>query len=531
MADHGVTAATGSGGDRMLSRRSMLKLSLLGGGALIAGPGLLAACSTSSSGGGSGSGGSQDITVGVVGDIVNFDPYYNGTVDFILLQNLNTFLIDYTDSLKPVPAALTSWTISSDHTQVTLKLRPDLKLQTGKTWTADDLVQGFKRAEDPTEGQQLNGPMSIVKSYKATDSHTVVLTFTQQVPDLLITDLLESFPAVDSAHNNSKFLATKAASGGPFQLVSRDPGNTVVISKWPDYWNAKDVHLNKVTFRIFDNADAMVGALQSGALDAIYSMPAKNASQLKDQYTIIKGYPGALVQCLRINLNTPPWNNIKLRQAMSRALDRQRIAKEVYFGYSLPLYLPWGPNSPANDPSYAQSNSYDLKVAKQLWQEAGSPPGAEAIAAGSDAESLQTLQILQQSLKQIGFNLKITTMDLATFDKRLLAGDFGILLGGIGNSSKSPSRIDTNSIFRITDNPVLKDNVPQEYIDAIKASEQAITPDQAKAAYAKLNKVITEQAFGIPVCDMPTLIATKKSLTGVTRDVDNRLVLEGAKVS
>lgn len=522
----GEMAGTCSGGDRTLSRRSMLKLSLLGGGALVAGPGLLAACGSGTSSSSAKGGG---ITVGVVGDIANFDPYYNGTVDFILLQNMNTFLIDYTDSLKAVPAALTSWKINSDNTQVTLSLRSDLKLQTGKTWTADDLVQGFKRAANPSEGQQLNGPMSIVKDYKATDSHTVVLSFNQPVADLLITDLLESFPAVDSAHNSSKYLATKAAGGGPFQLVSRDPGNNVVIKQWPDYWDAKNVHLDKVTFRIFDNADAMVSALQSGALDAIYSMPAKNASQLKDQFTIVKGYPGALVQCLRINLNVPPWNNIKLRQAMSRALDRKRIAQEVYFGYSMPLYLPWGPNSPANDPSYATSQSYDLKAAKQLWQEAGSPSGAEAIAAGSDAESLQTLQILQQSLKQIGFNLKITTMDLATFDKRLLAGDFGILLGGIGNSSKSPSRVDTNSIFRIADNPVLKNNVPQEYIAAIKASERAVAPDEAKAAYATLNKVITEQAFGIPVCDMPTLIATKKSLTGVTRDVDNRLVLEGAK--
>ncbi|NJC72922.1 ABC transporter substrate-binding protein [Planosporangium thailandense] len=531
MADksvRGTADVTDGGNSQVLSRRSILRMSLLGSSALFAGP-ALAACGTSS--GGSGSTASQNVTIGVVGDMVNFDPYYNGTVDFILLQNLNTFLIDYDDKLKPQPAALTSWEISSDHTQVTLKLRPNLKLQTGKTWTADDLVQGFKRAADPAEGQQLNGPMAIVKDYKATDSSTVVLTFNQPVPELLITDLLESFPAVDSADNSSKELASKPASGGPFQLVSRDPGNDVVISRWPDYWNAKNVHLEKVTFRIFDNADAMVGALQSGALDAAYSLPAKNASQLKNQYAIVKGYPGALVQCLRINVNTAPWDNIKLRQAVSRALDRERIAREVYFGYSVPLYLPWGPDSPANDRSYAKMNSFDLNAAKQLWQEAGSPAGAEALADGSDADALQMLQILQQDLKQIGFDLKITTVDKATFTKRLLAGDFGILFGAIGNSSKSPSRVDTNSIFRIVKNPVLKDKVPQEYIDAIKASERAVTPDQAKAAYAQLNKVITEQAFGIPVCDMPTLTATKKSLTGVTRDVDNRLVLEGAKVS
>src|SRR5262249_1927752 len=152
----------------------------------------------------------------------------------------------------------------------------------------------------------------------------------------------------------------------------------------------------------------------------------------------------------------------------------------------------------------------------------GSPSGAEALADGSDADTLQMLQILQQNLKQIGFDLKITTVDKATFTKRQLAGDFGILFGALGNASKSPTRVDTNSIYRIAKNPPRKAKVPQPYIDAVNASEQAITPSQAKAAYARLNQVVTEQAFGIAVCDRPTLIATKKSLSGVTRDVDNR---------
>lgn len=534
MAGNGIggTAGPGSGADRTLSRRAMLKLSLLGGGALIAGPGLLAACSTSSSGGGSGSSGGQNLTVGVVGDISNFDSYYDDGEEFIILANLNTFLIDYNDKLEPSPAALTKWELNSAHTQATLTLRPDVKLQTGKTWTADDLVYGFKRAANPSEGQQLYGPMSIVKSYKATDSHTVVLTFTQPVAEGLVTDLLESFPAMDKAVNNSKALASKPGSGGPFRLVSRDPGNSLVIGRFADYWNAKDVYLDKVTFRIFNDADSMVAALQSGSVDAIYNFPPKNAAQLKSQFNVITGYPGALVDCLRMNPNVAPFDNIKVRQAVARALDRDRIVKEVYFGYSQPLYLPWGPNSPANDPAYAQKNSFDLAAAKNLLQEAGSPPRAEALADGSDSVHLQMLQILQQTLQQIGFKLSIKTMDTQTFNQNVVSGKFGILFDGLGNTSKSsPSRIATNSIFRTENNVVLKDKLPKEYVDAIAASERAVTQAEAKAAYAKLNEVISTQAFGVAVCVLPTLIATKKSVTGVYRTVDNWLTLEGAKVS
>lgn len=543
----------------LLSRRGLFKLSLAGG-ALIVGPGLLAACGsggTGTGGGGSGAptgstgptnggtssgpapggtttpggGGSGTITVGAVGDISDFDPYKILGNNFIILSNLNTFLIDYDDSLKPSPSALTKWELNADHTQVTLSLRPDLTLQTGKTWTADDLVAGFKRAANPDEGNQLYGPMAIVKSYTASDDHTVVLTFTQPVAELLVTDLLESFPAMDAAGNSNAALATKADSGGPFALVSRDPGNDIVVGRFDKYWDAANVHLDTVTFRIFSDADSMVAGLQSGAVDVIYDFPPKNAAQLKDEFTILEGYPGALVDCLRMNPNRPPFDNIKLRQAISHSLDRERIVREVYFGYGGPLYLPWGPNSPATDPAYKQKNAYDLDLAARLWREAGSPSGATALADGADALRLQMLQILQQDLKQIGFDLTIESKDLQTYNQEIVTGKFAIAFNGLGNTSKSPSRIATNSIFRTVNNVVLGAKLPQEYVDAIHASEQAVTPETAKAAYAKLNEVISTQAFGVPVCVQPTLIGIKKSVTGVARTVDNWLVLKGATVS
>lgn len=545
---------------RLLSRRGLLKMSLVGGGALIVGPGLLAACSSDTAGtGGSGTtpggttgganstgsasttgpspstgggtgGGGGEITVGVVTDMANFDPYYNGTVNFIQMQNLNEFLIDYDDKLTPKPAALTKWELNSDNTSITLTLRENVKLQTGKVWTADDLIAGFKRAADPDQGQQLNGPMSIVKDYKAIDEHTVELTFTSPVAELLVTDLLESFPIVDKDKNTTDALATKPASGGPFQLASRDPGNNLVITRWPDYWNASAVSLDKATFRIFDNDDSMVSALQAGEMDVIYRFPPRHAAQLKDQFTIIEGYPGALVDCIRINTNTAPFDNLKLRQAIARSVDRQRIVNEVYFGYGAPCFLPWGPNSPANDPAYEQKNSYDLDTAKKLLAESGAPKSAEALADGSNSDALKMLQILQQSLSQIGFDLKINTLEAQAFRQKLLAGEFGLLFGGIGNSSKSPSRVATNSIYRTKDNPVLKGKTPKAYIDAIAASEGATTPEAAKAAYAQLNEVLSTECFAIPVCTSISLIACKKNITGITRDVDDRLVLEGVKV-
>jgi peptide/nickel transport system substrate-binding protein len=238
------------------------------------------------------------------------------------------------------------------------------------------------------------------------------------------------------------------------------------------------------------------------------------------------------VDCLRFNIFKPPFDKIEMRQAIARAIDRERIVKEVYFGYSQPLYLPWGPNSPATDPAYAQSQSYDLDAAKALWEKAGSPKSGEAMILGSSATQVQMMQIIQQSLQQIGFQVNIEPVDAATNTKRYYDLDFGMTFNGLGNTSKNdPTRITTNSIFRTDQNVILKDKVPQEYIDGIAAARKALTPEAQKAAYDTLNKVITTQAVAIAIDVCPYLFAHKKSLTGVGRTADNWLVLEGAKMT
>lgn len=514
-------------------RRDLLRFSLLGGGALVLGAGLLSACSaegknSNTSDGKPRAGGK--VTLGVVADIANFDPYVNLTTNFIILQNLNSFLVNYDDQLQAKPSALKAWEFAPDHRAVTLRLRSDIKLQTGKTWTSDDLVAGIKRAQNPNEAGNLLGPSSIIQDVSASDKETVVLTFKQPTPELVVTDILESFPVVDSDGNNSAALANKPASAGPFKLESRSPNDSLTLVRYADYWDKPKPYLERVVFKIFDNFDAQSAALQSGAIDGALYLQAKDAKQLAEGFQIVKGYSGALVNIVRLNPSVAPFDNLKLRQAIQRSIDRERIVRDVYFGFGEPTVLPWGPKAPAADPSYNERFKFDLNAAKQLWQEAGSPASGEALANGTDAEALQILQIVQADLKKIGFNLEIKTQDPQTFVTNLIAGKFGLVVAPVGNSSKSPSRLTTNSLFRTVHNPVWKDNIPQEYLDAVKAVETAITPKEEKAAYAELNKVLADQAWGLGISPKLSLFAFAKKVTGATRDVDDRIMLVDAWV-
>jgi peptide/nickel transport system substrate-binding protein len=535
-----------------ITRRDLLKKGAVAGGFLIGGPWLLSACGGASSTASilasllptplATSGASPAVSpsfspklggslkFGIVGDVQGFDPYMLYEQNFAAIANLNRFLIYYDDMLKPTPGAASSWDIAADHTSVTVHLKPGIKFQTGKLLTSDDVIYGLQRAADPKEGAQIYGRMSVVSSYSAVDDQTVVIKFTQPVSDQLMTDLLEAFPVVDKAGNNSASLAIAPASAGPFTLKAYTPGATIELGKYADYDESPLPYLDSVTLEVFDTADTMTSGLQSGAIDGALYVTAKNASTLAATCNIVRGYPGALVNVLRLNPSAPPFDNLALRQAVQRAINRDKIVQEVYYGFGNPVTLPWGPNSPAYDHTYDTKLSYDLDAAKQLWIQAGKPSSGEAVADGTDSQTLEVLQIIQADLSSIGFDLKISTQDPQTFMTNVVSANFGAVIDPIGNSNKSPSGITDNSLFRVANNPLWKANLPSAYVSAIKASESALTDADVSAANAQLNTVISDLAWGIGINTLLSLFAVSKNVVGLSRDVDDHVALVGTSV-
>ena len=146
------------------------------------------------------------ITVGSAVDIINFDPYAQTTNSLILLKNLNAWLIDYDENLRPVPSALESFQISPDRRSVTLKIRPDVIFHSGKKMTVDDVVFAFERARDPKRGFNLAAATNdIVAEVKATTANVVVLTLKQPTSSTLVTDLLVGQPVLDQSKNTPRF--------------------------------------------------------------------------------------------------------------------------------------------------------------------------------------------------------------------------------------------------------------------------------------------------------------------------------------
>ena len=139
------------------------------------------------------------------------------------------------------------------------------------------------------------------------------------------------------------------------------------------------------------------------------------------------------------------------------------------------------------------------------------------------------MQIIQFDLASIGFDLEIEQAESASFNTRLVAGDFGVALGQVGGGQLSVPRIVQNSLMRTSNNPLWPDGIPPEaYSSAMLELVGPVTPERAAALYAQIRDVLIDESWAIGTYDVPTLWAHKSDLAGLARDHQNALVLKNA---
>jgi peptide/nickel transport system substrate-binding protein len=469
------------------------------------------------------------LRVALMADIANFDPHQFSFVNAPLIKNLHDSLIEYTPEGKAVPSLATEWSIAPDSTAVTLKLRDGVKFHSGAAFDAEAVAVNLTKAADPKRGKNVYPTMSFVKDWTVVDPRTIRLNFNAPAPERQITDLLQFITIIDPGVIDT--VETKPGGTGAYMLAERITGQRIRLVANPNYWRANEPVTKEVVLTIFSDDGAATAALESGAVDLIYGGTARSAVRLRSAgYQLLQG-PGPLVQVFRINSTRGPFRNPKFRQAFNHLLDREGILRVGYAGLGQVVALPWAPASPAYDPSYNQRYAFDLDKAKALLQASGLSAAEmsdwKMLVNGGDQPSTAISQVAQAAFARAGINIQLDLKQGAEYVDSLLQGRFDATFGGVGNIQKFPTRLTTNSIYRIANNPILGTPHPHpEYVEAIERVNKAVgSGPEVKAAYDHLNKVLVETAFGVPTNTYDQgLIVAAKNLTGFTLDMDNMLI-------
>jgi peptide/nickel transport system substrate-binding protein len=241
-------------------------------------------------------------------------------------------------------------------------------------------------------------------------------------------------PASAIADNS---IGTKAIGSGPFELKQWDPNSKEILTANPN-WEGGKVGVDEIDISVLPDETAILAAMRAGKVDfALINDPLVAQLIAKEPKLQLNREPGLSYHVLQLNPKRPPMDNLKVRQAISCAVDRQQVLDTASLGEGKvtgPLTIP----AFATDPSTLFCYKQDVAKAKQLMQDAGFPNGFSATVIGATDEpptAAADAQVLQSQLAAIGVKLNIQMLELNVYVDRWLKGDFDMAVAENGGRS------------------------------------------------------------------------------------------------
>ena len=333
---------------------------------------------------------SETIRWARAGDSITLDPHaQNEGPTHALAHQMYDALLQRDMSGAIIPSLATSWKALSDNPKVwRFNLRKGVKFHDGADFDSEDVVFSLNRAR--ADGSEMKELLSSVKEIRAVDSHTVDIE-TQGANPLLVNNLTNMFimdkgwstandvlTPHDVAKGETNFATMNTNGTGAFILVSRSIDEKTVLKSNSNYWG-KDIYPTEVSEIIYtpiQSAATRVAALLSGQVDIIQDVPVQDLERVRGTDGL-KVATAAQNRVIFFGLNTTegPTSNLKVRQAMNIAINRDAIKKVVMRGQSDPTGVIMPPFVNGWTEALNSYPSYDLAAAKSLMSDAGYDDG------------------------------------------------------------------------------------------------------------------------------------------------------------
>ncbi len=348
-------------------------------------------------------------------DADSLDPAGNPVNEIIWPdQNVYDRLVQASpDGNSIVPDLASSWNISNDGMTYVFHLR-DAKFQNGAPVTSADVVYSLNREIPYSNGWGFL--INSVKTITATDARTVTMKLKHPWPPLLA-DLaiyaMAIMPADLLKKEGNKFFDHPIGSG-PFQYVSWQKGSTITLKRNPLWWGPKP-YLDTVKLVNVPNDNTRVLQLQGKQADIIETPPSNLLSQIAaNPDLVVNLFPSTRVDFLQVDEHFPPFKDVKVRQALNYAIDRNAIIRIALSGHgtpagsAMPPMLYWDPN--------VKPYPYDPARAKALLAQSSYPHGFKCflIEVSGDLYGNAAAVIIKSELAQIGIDVTIQNYELTT---------------------------------------------------------------------------------------------------------------------
>ncbi|WP_035782457.1 ABC transporter substrate-binding protein [Arthrobacter sp. H14] len=384
-------------------------------------------------GGAEASGSGETLVAAIAGEPDQLDPHKTSAYfSFQVLENVYDTLVEPDESLEMQPALAKSWEVSDDQLTWTFTLREDVTFHDGSEFSAEDVVYSYNRIIDNELTNSYR--FASVESIKAPDPSTVVIKVSQPTPSLLSNiGGFKGMAIVSEENVKSGEIQDNPIGTGPFVFESYTPGDSIKLSSNPDYWGGAP-ELGGATFRFISEGTTALAGLTAGEVDWTDSIPPQRVAGLETNPDVEVGKVASNdYWYLALNQNREPYDDVRVRQAIAYALDRDAITQAVSYGNATVNQLA----IPKQSTWYTEYNKYskNLDKAKSLLDEAGVDELNMGLMVTTQyPQTVTAAQVIADQLSKIGITTEIRTIDFATWLDEQSQGNFDMLmLGWLGS--------------------------------------------------------------------------------------------------
>jgi peptide/nickel transport system substrate-binding protein len=413
------------------------------------------------------------------------------------------------DSKSLAPMLATSWKWNSNNTELTMSLRKGVTFQDGSAFNADVAVENLKVAAAPGSNGQTQ--LASMTSVVAVDPDTIRLSFSR--PDPGVVFALEGYPGImvsPAGLANPSLMKTQPMGSGPYKLVSTSAALSYTYDYYTGYWDKSHVYPAHMKIVTLSDPNQVVNSITTGLSDVALIATAQLPTIQSNKDVQLATYQSLGLQSVFMNNKIAPLDNLKVRQAVSLALDRQAF-NAADNGACIPVDQAFLPGMVGYDPSLKPTTN--VALAKQMIQQAGAD-GASITMLGIPNEPYKSwAEVAQSELDAIGLKIKLDIVPGTVYRTMYMGGGYGMLEAAPLVSANDPSQVLDQYVVG-AGNPGTKDPALLAKIQA--AESLSLGTSQRNSAFQEINRELTNNyVFWAPECLPVYTYAGNKNLIGL----------------
>ena len=434
------------------------------------------------------------LMAGITGQPDTMDPAKAGIYTSLqIYDNIYSKLLYVDKDLNFLPGLATEWTNTSP-TEWQFELVQNAVFHNGEPFTARDVKFTFDRIKDPATASPSATLFAPVKSVEPVGDYTVKFVLEQPFGPFLSL-LAGSGQIVNEKAVTSADPARNPVGTGPFKFVEWVTDDHLTVERWDQYFKEGKPYLDQVIFRGMPVDESRMAALQGGEVNWVDAIPLQKVNEVKDggELNYYTAATAGLPDYVAMNTTKPPFDNLKLRQAVAWAIDRNAILQLAYSGIGEVAHEEVASGNPWHSGLTPYEGAPDVEKSKQLLAESGFDTNQAITYLGLPQypELLRTGEILKDNLAAIGLNMEIEQQEVTVWGQNFFAHNYEIT-SGYWSSILDPDTFYHQLMLSTSPSNVTGYNNPE--MDRLAVEGRTATEfEQRKAIYKQARELLNTE--------------------------------------